>query len=71
MKILFLSLTLVLFFTSVHAEQTINHSDNWNQWRGAGRKGGFGGRAWQFEEWWIPDFCRIYQSSLNYRRILQ
>ncbi|MFL2927014.1 MAG: PQQ-binding-like beta-propeller repeat protein [Opitutales bacterium] len=39
MKILFHFLTLVLFFTSVHAEQTINHSDNWNQWRGPTRDG--------------------------------
>ena len=39
MKNLFLSLTLVLFLAPVHAEQTINHSDNWNQWRGPTRDG--------------------------------
>ena len=39
MKNLFLSLTLILFLAPVHAEQTINHSDNWNQWRGPTRDG--------------------------------
>ena len=39
MKNLFLSLTLILFLAPVHAEQKINHSDNWNQWRGPTRDG--------------------------------